>query len=390
MKAEMATRTGKYSEAIPFYKEHLTKNPKDIEVRTKLGFAYLKTAQLDEAVKEFKEVLEEEPGNSLAILYLGQAYLNKEDFPGAINTWQHYSDKERPLVEEEVKRLLTLLRINQSQRLAEQALDQEEELMAVVPDRKTVAVCYFDDMSPDKSLRAFQKGLAAMVIDDLAKLESVKVVDRLRIQALLEEMKLGKTGIVEPRDAPRVGRILGAESLIVGSLTKGSLQVATSVTSTRLNDLKGSSTVKVAEEQFYDLPAQIVSDFAKLNGIRLSEDELRAVTAPHTKNLEAFLAYGQALDAFDEGRWQDARNLFTEAVRLDPDFALARESRDSSLADDAPTLENIRNMQAGEMVSLVNSRLHKVQRAEKEALLQAQVLESGGGAGGGGGGGGGG
>jgi tetratricopeptide (TPR) repeat protein len=390
MKAEIAARNGKYGEAIPLYQEHLTKNPRDIEVRTKLGFAYLKTGQLAEAITEFNEVLEAHPGDPLAILYLGQAHLNKEDFSDAINTWQQYSDRERPLVEEEIKRSLTLLRINQSQRLAEQALAQEEELMAAVPDRRTVAVCYFDDMSPDKSMLAFQKGLAAIIIDDLSKLESVKVVDRLRIQALLEEMKLGKTGIVEPSNAPRVGRFLGAENLIVGSLTKGSIQVATSVASTRFNHLKGSNTLRVTEERFYELPAQIVNDFAKLNGIVLSEEELKAITAPHTKNLEAFIAYGKALDAFDQGRWQDARSLFAEAARLDPDFALARESRDSSPLADAPALENVRNMQADQMISFVNSRLHKVQRTQKEALLEAQLLESGGGAGSGGGGGGGG
>ena len=71
------------------------------------------------------------------------------------------------------------------------------------PDSNTVAVCYYQDLSSGQESSGFQKGLAAMVISDLTKIKSIKVVERVRLQALLEEMKLGQTGIVDPKTAPR-------------------------------------------------------------------------------------------------------------------------------------------------------------------------------------------
>ena len=113
---------------------------------------------------------------------------------------------------------MTLVIIAESQQLAKKAIAEEDKLETVPLNANTVAVCYYQDLSPDKSMLAFQKGLAAMVITDLSKIKSLKVIERLRLQALLEEMNLGQTGIVDEKTAPRVGRLVGAENLVVGNL----------------------------------------------------------------------------------------------------------------------------------------------------------------------------
>ena len=195
----------RYNEAIPLLKGYLSDHPDSWEAKGKLGFAYLKVGRLDEAIAELNAVLESKPGDPHAVLYLGLAYLNKGDIGKAIAVFQTYRDKEQPLVEEEIKRQITLLQIAESYRIAKKALKEENALRATKPDTYTIGVTNYEDLSPEESLRAFRKALTSMVISDLSKIASLRVVERVRIQALIDEMNLAKTGIVDTRPRPESG-----------------------------------------------------------------------------------------------------------------------------------------------------------------------------------------
>ena len=334
--AEMMMSVNQYDEAITLYKEYLADKPHDINARNKLGYAYLKTEKWDKAVFEFKTVLRKKKGEPYAVLYLGMAYLNKGEYKNAIETWQTYRDKKQPLVEKEINRFLTLLLIKENQRAAEKALAEEKMLATVPPKANTVAVCYYDDFSPDKSLRAFQKGLAAMLITDLSKVKSFKVVERLRLQALLEEMKLGQTGIVDVKTAPRVGRLLGAENLIVGSLTKGSIRATSSLSSASKGKVKGTTSVRAELKNFYTLPGAIIKGVVSVLGVELSAGEIKAIGIPHTKSFKAFSYFGRALDELDAGNWKKVKYLFKKAIEADPKFELAQLGYDSCPSEGSP------------------------------------------------------
>ena len=379
MKAELKMIAKDYQGAIPIYEEYLSENPASIDAHNKLGFAYLKTGKLDKSIKEFETVLKAEPGNPHAVLYLGMAYINKGRLKDAIITWQVFRDEEQPLVEEEIRRLLTLVQIAESHRSAEKAIKEEAKLMTVKPDTDTVTVGYYQDLSPDKSLRAFQKGLASMVITDLSKIKSVKVVERLRLQALLQEMRLGLTGIVDARTAPRVGRLLGAENMVVGNLTLGSIQATTSFVSTSTGKIRGSSTVRVDDKMFYDLPIRIVRDFVKIKGIKLTPEENKAIGIPHTKNYKAFICYGQALDALDEGKWQDAKDLFGKSIKEDPWFDLAADGSSLCPGADAPGIDSLQSMTIMDIATQIETAISTAQGKQSESDAEADAGAGGGG-----------
>jgi len=328
---------------------------------------------LDNAAKEFETVLKAEPGNSHAILYLGIAYLNKEEFGKAIETWQAYRNKKEPLVEAEIKRLLTVVQIAESQHLAKKALAQEEQLKAKKPASDTVSVCYYKDLSPDKSLRAFQKGLAAMLITDMTKIKSLKVVERLRLQALFQEMKLGQTGIVDERTAPRIGHLLGAENVVTGNLAIGSIRVTTSLISASAGKVTGSSSVEIEKENFYELPKLIIGNYAKIMGITLTSEEVKTIGIPYTKNYQAFIYYGEGLNAVDEGRWQDAKDLFKKALKLDPQFDLAGDGHDSTPSSSSPTIAEISTMSVPQITELMETSVDKAETAQEEADAEAEA-----------------
>ena len=331
----------KYDEAIPLYKGYLAKQPNSALGHSKLGFAYLKTGRLDEAIAEFQAVLKKEPGEPYSTYYLGLAWLNRENYEKAIEVWQGYRNGTQPFIEGEIRRQLTLLQIAYGHKAAVKALVEEKKLAALKPDSNTVAVCYYQDLSPDNSLRAFQKGLAAMVISDLTKIKSIKVVERIRLQALLEEMKLGQTGFVNSKTAPRLGRLLGAQNIVFGSLAQGSIKATTTLASSDKGGVTGSTSVSVDKEKFFELPMAIVRETASIMGVVLTDEEKNSIGVPHTKVYKALVYFGNALDALDAGKWKEANEFFNMAHKEDPGFDLAKEGADTCPGADSPSINSL-------------------------------------------------
>ena len=76
---------------------------------------------------------------------------------------------------------------------AKQAVEQEKALKTIM-GANTVAVLYFLDRTGKPDLDPLQKGLTVMLITDLSKVKSLTVVERVRLQAVAEELKLGVSG----------------------------------------------------------------------------------------------------------------------------------------------------------------------------------------------------
>src|SRR5438552_18577221 len=66
---------------------------------------------------------------------------------------------------------------------------------------KRIAISYFDNNSKDKEWDPIQKGLADMLITDLSQLKSVEIVEREKLNAILDELKLQKSKYIDPSTA---------------------------------------------------------------------------------------------------------------------------------------------------------------------------------------------
>ncbi|HEY8174527.1 MAG TPA: CsgG/HfaB family protein [Gemmatimonadaceae bacterium] len=91
--------------------------------------------------------------------------------------------------------------------------------------KPVVAVLYFDNNSFGKDRADYDglgKGIADMLITDMAANPNLRVVERERIQALLVEQSLTKQGSIDPQTAIRLGKIVGAQYMIVGGFLSDS------------------------------------------------------------------------------------------------------------------------------------------------------------------------
>jgi len=85
--------------------------------------------------------------------------------------------------------------------------------------KPVVAVLYFDNNSIGKDHADYDgvgKGIADMLITDMASNPSVQIVERERVQSLLTEQNLTKGGTIDPQTAIKLGKIIGAQYMITG------------------------------------------------------------------------------------------------------------------------------------------------------------------------------
>ncbi|HHU92811.1 MAG TPA: hypothetical protein GXZ20_06695 [Halanaerobiaceae bacterium] len=62
-------------------------------------------------------------------------------------------------------------------------------------------------------------GITQQVTDKIVQKENIRVIERNRIAEVMQEQDFGQTGRVDPATAAEIGRILGVDYLILGTLT---------------------------------------------------------------------------------------------------------------------------------------------------------------------------
>ena len=112
---------------------------------------------------------------------------------------------------------------NDDRSWAKEAVEREKTLDISQCPPNTVAVLYFVNKTGRTSLDPLRKGMTIMLITDLSKVDRIAIVERTRFQALLEELGLAESGLVQRETAPEVGRILCAKTVVGGDILTGEL-----------------------------------------------------------------------------------------------------------------------------------------------------------------------
>ncbi|BBO70888.1 hypothetical protein DSCA_48180 [Desulfosarcina alkanivorans] len=224
-------------------------------------------------------------------------------------------------------------------RWARQALAQEVALEAARMPENSVSVLYFSNSTGRPDLDALQKGLAYMLATDLSSIKSLLVVERVKLQALVEEMDLGVSGLVAADSAPRVGRLLGARFLVSGDLSNPAgtggagaaldeggifraLEARIRINPRLLNVPAGQGTAVAAADglvsALFQLEKKILFSIVEQLEISLSEKEKASLKVPMTLNGRALFYFFMGLNYSDMGRYDQAGSFYKKASQADP------------------------------------------------------------------------
>ena len=193
----------------------------DREILTRIGAAYWQKQSYETAIKILRIVTEKDPEFGKALYYLVMSHEALGDEDQAIQISKGYttlstSDPFRRVLFGRVDYLIR----RKIDREIQAALQNEALLQIADFPEKSVAVLYFLDFSDDPQWAPLQKGLAEMLITDLSQAEELKVIERLRLNGLMEELQLSATGLMDEQTATLFGSA-GTISLREGTLFAG-------------------------------------------------------------------------------------------------------------------------------------------------------------------------
>lgn len=185
-----------------------------------------------------------------------------------------------------------------------------------------VAVLYFDNNTGLAELDVLCKGFTDMMVTDLASAEGVRVVEREKLQALLDELKLQQQSYFDPATAVKLGKGLGATYAVTGSFLTMDPQLRVDI---RLIEI-ATATVVIGESvvgeraRLFELQQTLVKRFVDALKVKLAP-----AVMPRTKaDYSAVLAYSHALEQVDRGQLEGARSSMQQVVKKSPAFVLAR------------------------------------------------------------------
>jgi TolB-like protein len=278
-----------------------------------------------------EETVNQEPDNYAALFYLGKVHLSKGDREGAISAWSRYlatAPADDPKTDA-VRERLTVLKLQQAAQDARQAVRVGESAVVGQVEENTLAVFNFQPEGVAEGT-ALSKGLTAMIITDLSQIPQLQVVERERMQALLQEIRLGQTGIVDRDTAVKSGRMLLARHLVQGVISPEEddvLALQASVVETINITTLGRPRTRGPRQDFFEIEKEMVFGILETLGmVDLVPAVKAAVEKRHTDNMTAFLNYSRGLDFLDRRQFSQARQAFQAAVNLDPRFDLAVEA----------------------------------------------------------------
>ncbi len=305
-------------------------NPHDYAVKRDLGTGYYKAGDYDKALDKLMEARVMNPGDAKTIFYIGMSY-EKKDMPNdAIKYYRSYNTlSDSRSFKNKISRRIFQLSNAQVTRAVARAVTMEKAIDVTTIPSNTVAVLDFENLTKSDKLNPLSKGLAQMLITDLAKAKELKVVERHQLNTLLKELELVESGLVDKESAPRVGKLLGARKLVKGGfmdLADKNIRIDASLTQTGTSETDQLTEVEGELEGIFKMQKELVFKIIDEMGVHLTKSEREAIQKVPTESLLAFMAYSRGLDFEDKGLYLQAKTQYQEALSLDPGFDMAQQN----------------------------------------------------------------
>jgi adenylate cyclase len=187
-----------------------------------------------------------------------------------------------------------------------------------LPDKPSIAVLPFVNMSDDPKQEYFSDGITDEIITALSKLSQILVIAR----------NSTSTYKGKPTSAKEVSEALGVRYVLEGSVRRDGdrVRIGTQLIDALSGHQLWAERYDRSLKDIFSLQDEITLRIVTELRVRLTSGESARMAAKGAKNLDAYLKVLEAADQL--GRWtkesnQSAKQLLDEAVALDPDYHLA-------------------------------------------------------------------
>src|ERR1043166_3407437 len=185
---------------------------------------------------------------------------------------------------------------------------------------KSIAVLPFENRSEEKANAYFADGIQDEILTRLSKIADLKVISRTSTQHYKSV----------PENLPEIAKQLGVAHILEGSVQKSgdAVRVNVQLINAATDSHLWADTFDRKLSDIFSVESEVAKAVADQLKAQLTGREEQAVNAKPTDNPDAYDAYLRGLayilkTQITTARALGAREYLTEAVRLDPKFALA-------------------------------------------------------------------
>jgi TolB-like protein/Tfp pilus assembly protein PilF len=275
---------GRHEEAIDFIKKAIERAPNDLLNRVWLTIAYSWAGQIEEARKQAEEIGRINPEYSLEQTSKGFRYKNKEDQERFYNTLREAGLPDKPPLP--------------------------------LPDKPSIAVLAFDNLSGDPEQEYFSDGIAENIITALSKVGELFVIAR----------NSSFTYKGKPVKIQQVGRELGVRYVLEGSVQKAGDRVRINA---QLIDAKNGLHLWADRydrelRDIFEIQDEITIKIVTSLRIKLSEGEQARIFEKQSKNLDVYLKLAEVVSLFRDGTEKSLHRcgqLGQEIVDIEPEIS---------------------------------------------------------------------
>lgn len=124
----------------------------------------------------------------------------------------------------------------------------DEIIKAFKGNEENITVAVLDFINIDGKQSILGRYLAEQTINYLFQKSSLNIVERTQINRIINEQNMGTSGFVSDESAVKIGQILGANTVVIGTITKiGSTRISVNVkmVSTETSTLLSSGLIEI-------------------------------------------------------------------------------------------------------------------------------------------------
>ena len=189
------------------------------------------------------------------------------------------------------------------------------------PPEKSIAVLPFENLSDEKENAFFADGIQDDILTSLAKIHDLRVISRTSVMGFR-----GK----ESRNLREIGKALGVAHILQGSVRRDGnrVRVSAQLLDARTDDHIWAENYNRTLSDMLTLQAELATQIAAQLKATLSPEEKASFARKPTNNPDAYVLYlrGRQAEFHPDTQLENfkaAVQLYAEAIKLDPNFALA-------------------------------------------------------------------
>ncbi|MEZ4700962.1 MAG: CsgG/HfaB family protein [Rhodothermales bacterium] len=325
-----------YQKEIDALQRRLAANASDADALRDLGVIYLKTRHFTEANAYLEQAYARNATDPKTLFHLGMANETLARRDTAIRLYEKYATVSR---ESPYRRLMQGRYAWLSRRMLRddmaRLVSEESAIADSAASPRIVAVFPLVYQGTEARFQPLARGLAEMMSVDLARVNALRVVERIRLQALLDELQLSQSQYTDASTAPRVGRLLGAGRLVSGAynvLGGNDIRLESALVAMESSELTQLDPQSETLRNLFLAQKAVVFDLIDRLGIELTAQERQGIEFVPTQNLQAFLAFSRGLLEEDNDNFELASRAYGEAASLDPGFSQAAAKAEETAA----------------------------------------------------------